>query len=205
MIITSPKDVLAAVAKDLKSKHLSQQQIAEKTGYQSRQAISHILKSEKYMSDAQAKAFCGAFGYYDGFLLRGEGSLWSERPDPSLEPEIKTVYPKMLYELPPFEDRNSFQEAFDSFLDGLILEFGAENIRKFIVQASRYIEFYLEPSEEDIERRARKLKDPDAAEKFRKEQVAYYNSTAHKAFAERMRSAAMERLFHLYYLMVDER
>ena len=204
MFITSPKDVLAAVSKDLKSRRLTQQEIAKKTGYKSRQAISLILRSDKYLTDSQAKVFCREFGYYEGFLTRGEGSLMSDQPDPlMMTNETKTVYPEMVFALPPFEDKDSFEIAFNRLLDGVIREYGEENIRRFILLCGRYIEFYIAPSERDIERRAWKLKDPEASEQYLKERRAYYNSQEHKEFVKRMLSNTMDNLYMRYLLMQD--
>ena len=51
---------------------------AEKLGFKSRQSLSNILSSKKYLSGLQAMKFHGAFGFNPDFLMKGEGGLMED-------------------------------------------------------------------------------------------------------------------------------
>lgn len=201
----SPEVVLASVSKDLKARHLTQEKVAELTGYKSRQAIALILKSQKYMNEAQAKAFHDSFGYYEGFLTRGEGSLMSEEPAPLPERETMTVFPKMLLELRPFENKESFQEAFDSLIDGIVLEYGQQAVRKFARDCYSYLLYFVEPSDYEVKGLLNRFKLESETEEEYQKKRNYLFSEEYQQLKEARMSRIMDNLYRQYSIMTEER
>ena len=138
MLITPPEDVLIAVKNDLKSRRLTQEEIAVKTGYKSRQAIASILSSKKYMTKNQSSRFASAFGYYTLFLTSGTGSLYSEQPIG----HERIVTPRMILALRPFENLESFEDAFTNLINNAALIYRAESLVKFFSLLARYLAIY---------------------------------------------------------------
>lgn len=73
----TPEEVNRAVALDLRSRQISQQD-AGKTIGKSRTQVSNQLCSNYYFSKAMAELFARAFGYNIQYLLYGEGELKTE-------------------------------------------------------------------------------------------------------------------------------
>lgn len=69
------EEVLRSVSADLKLRGVTHESAARKMGYGSKQTLSNLLSSKKYMSGYQAKKFHDAFGYNMEYLMSGEGEL----------------------------------------------------------------------------------------------------------------------------------
>lgn len=76
----SPEEVFRAISADLRQRGLTHEKAAEKLGFKSRQSLSNLLASKKYLSGIQAVKFQKAFGYNPDFLMRGEGELVNAVP-----------------------------------------------------------------------------------------------------------------------------
>ena len=207
MYTTSPEDVLAIVSKDLKARHLSQEKVAELTGYKSRQAISLILKSQKYMNESQAKAFHDAFGYYEGFLTQGDGSLMSDEPDPrQVAMRSSAIYPEAILNLRPFEDKDSFKKAFDQLLETMILVYGELNVRKLLVTCVRYFDVFIDVKEEHIERMVQRRRQQgifntkEEEDDFRKRMAA----KDYDEYIERERHRLLNSMYDLYMQLSEK-
>lgn len=88
------------------------------------------------MTEAQAKAFSSQFGYYEGFLTNGEGSLFSEHPDLTISSDsCQAVYPKMVLSLRPFADKESFRSALERLLSSTFLLYGQYDTRRLLYLA----------------------------------------------------------------------
>jgi len=70
-----PEEVLRAVSIDFKLRGMTHETAAEKMGFRSKQTLSNLLSSKKYLSGYQARRFNEAFGYNMEFLMRSEGQL----------------------------------------------------------------------------------------------------------------------------------
>lgn len=70
-----PEEVLRSVIADFKLRGVTHEIAAEKMGYKSKQTLSNLLSSKKYLSGYQARKFNEAFGYNMDFLMSGEGQL----------------------------------------------------------------------------------------------------------------------------------
>lgn len=200
MYTTSPEDVLTIVSKDLKARRLSQEKIAEMTGYKSRQAISLILKSGKYMNATQAKAFHNAFGYYERFLTAGEGSLMSDEPDlQQIAMRDSAIYPDAILNLRPFEDKKSFQKALDRLLDKINLVYGKEKARRLVYLCMCYSDYYFYKKEEDFDRVIQSNRNKRqfihmTPEEMRKD----YQSKEYEEYADERLNHIMNPLYALY-------
>lgn len=71
----TPEEVLKSVSADFKLRGVTHETAAQKMGYGSKQTLSNLLSSKKYMSGYQAKKFNEAFGYNMEYLMSGEGEL----------------------------------------------------------------------------------------------------------------------------------
>lgn len=71
----TPEEVLKSVSADFKLRGVTHEVAAEKLGYGSKQTLSNLLSSKKYLSGYQAKRFNDAFGYNMEFLMSGKGEL----------------------------------------------------------------------------------------------------------------------------------
>lgn len=71
----TPEEVLKSVSTDFKLRGVTHDVAAEKMGYGSKQTLSNLLSSKKYLSGYQAKRFNEAFGYNMEYLMSGEGEL----------------------------------------------------------------------------------------------------------------------------------
>ena len=90
----SPEQVLQAVSKDLKFKGLTHEQAAKELGFGSRQTLSNLLSSKKYMSGRNAKRFKDAFGYDMDYLMSGKGGLYPDGN--SVKAGVESIPPTML-------------------------------------------------------------------------------------------------------------
>lgn len=79
MSTKTPEEVLKSIAADFKLRGVTHETAAQKMGYGSKQTLSNLLSSKKYMSGYQAKKFHEAFGYNMEYLMRGDGELMSLR------------------------------------------------------------------------------------------------------------------------------
>lgn len=71
----TPTEVLKTISADFKMRGETHESAAKKLGFKTRQSLSNILISKKYLSGHQAKKFKDAFGYNMNFLTNGEGEL----------------------------------------------------------------------------------------------------------------------------------
>ncbi len=71
----TPEEVFRAISADLRQQGLTHDDAAKQLGYKSRQSLSNLLSSKKYLSGLQAIKFHKAFGYNPDFLMKGEGEL----------------------------------------------------------------------------------------------------------------------------------
>lgn len=71
----SAEEVLKSVSADFKLRGLTHELAADKLGYGSKQTLSNILSSKRYMSGYQARKFSKAFGYNMDYLMSGVGEL----------------------------------------------------------------------------------------------------------------------------------
>ncbi len=141
---TSAKEVLAQVARDLKSRGLTHEDIARDLKYKTRQSVGTILTSNRYMTQAQARRFSETYGYYYDFLVSGAGSLTGPAED-----EGTTFFlPKYALLLTPFENYGKFQEAYEVLLRGMIASYGAKNVQRFLNGTIRYVSLLDNPEEE---------------------------------------------------------
>jgi transcriptional regulator with XRE-family HTH domain len=142
ILTTTPKQVLLTVKEDLKSRRLTQLDIAKKTGYKTRQAIGSILTSGKYMTQRQARLFAKAFGYFEGFLTSGIGSLRSPNSQDGAE-KVK-VFPWMIFMLRPYESKEDFKKALDNLIDSAYALYGEDEVSRFLNNLVRYVSFHKE-------------------------------------------------------------
>lgn len=75
MGVKSPEEVLRAVSSDIKARGYTHEQAAKKLGFGSKQTLSNLLASKRYMSAFQAKKFVDNLGYNMDFLTSGKGDL----------------------------------------------------------------------------------------------------------------------------------
>ena len=75
-----PEEVLRIVSADLKMNKLSHAQAAIRLKMRSKQTLSNLLSSKRYMSEMNAERFHEAFGYSKEFLMHGTGSLFEDTP-----------------------------------------------------------------------------------------------------------------------------
>ena len=59
----TPEEVLRSVSIDFKLRGMTREAAAEKMGYRSKQTLSNLLSSKKYLSGYQARRFNEAFGF----------------------------------------------------------------------------------------------------------------------------------------------
>lgn len=158
ILTTTPEQVLLTVKEDLKSRRLTQLDIAKKTGYETRQAIGTILSSGKYMTKRQARRFADAFGYFEGFLTTGIGSLRSPNSQDGAE-KVK-VFPQMIFALRPYESKEDFAKALDNLIDSAYALYGEDEVSKFLNNLVRYVSFHNEPcyNDEAVNSKQKKLK-----------------------------------------------
>lgn len=71
----TPEEVFRAISADFRQQGLTHEKAAEILGFKSRQSLSNLLSSKKYLSGMQANKFQKAFGYNLAFLTKGEGEL----------------------------------------------------------------------------------------------------------------------------------
>lgn len=141
---TSAREVLAQVAMDLRKRGLKHEDIARDLDYKTRQSIGTILTSDRYMTPAQARRFCKAYGYHYEFLVSGAGSLNGPEEDEG----TTFLVPKYALLLRPFESYEKFEEAYEVLMRGLIASYGAQNVQRFLGDTIRYIAFVGNPEEE---------------------------------------------------------
>ena len=138
---TSAKDVLETVYKDLKDKGYTQEKAARELGYATRQAVSAILSADKYMTRAQARRFGAAFGYYEPYLVSGEGTLAGPAPDQG----TAFYVPQHALLLRPFDSLEDFDRAFDSFMQSMVAAYGANDIQRFLGSVIQYLNVMQDP------------------------------------------------------------
>ena len=88
MRVDSPEEVLRNVAQEFKRLGITQAEVAKKLGMNSRQSVSNILASKKYMSRKQATKFNLAFGFNVEYLMSGIGVLVNEDDDLLPRPQL---------------------------------------------------------------------------------------------------------------------
>ena len=121
----SPEEVLRAISNDLKRQHITHEEAAKALGFTSRQTLSNILSSKKYLSQKQARRFHETFGYNQEFLILGNGTLKGEDSgyeDKDLQEILKKVTNKGDMQL----ILSWFLEAFSRRRDNLGLALWAE-------------------------------------------------------------------------------
>ena len=77
----NPEEMLRIVSADLKINHLSHAEAAILLKMRSKQTLSNLLSSKRYMSEMNANRFNEAFGYSKEFLMYGTGSLFDSEPN----------------------------------------------------------------------------------------------------------------------------
>ena len=77
MGVKSPEEVLKLVSADLRFRGLTHEEAAKRLGFGSKQTLSNLLSSKKYLSPFQAQKFKNEFDYNLDFLTKGEGELYS--------------------------------------------------------------------------------------------------------------------------------
>lgn len=87
MKVDSPEEVLRNVAQEFKHLGFTQAEVAKKLGMNSRQSVSNILASKKYMSRKQATKFNIAFEFNVEYLMTGEGTLVKDEYDELPRPQ----------------------------------------------------------------------------------------------------------------------
>lgn len=121
----SAEEVLRAVSNDLKRQHITHVEAAKALGFSTRQTLSNLLSSKKYLSAKQAEKFHRVFGYNQEFLIYGTGTLKGEDSgyeDKDLEEILKKVTKKGDMQL----ILSWFLEAFSRRRDNLGLALWAE-------------------------------------------------------------------------------
>ena len=198
---TSAKEVLEAVSKDIKAKGYNQETAARELKYATRQAVSAVLSSGKYMTRSQARRFNQAFGYYEPFLVAGEGTLTGPADD-----DGTTYYlPQHALLLRPFDTPEEFDEAFTVFLQSMIATYGADDIQKFLKETIRYVGMLDDPALDWAESQqiVDKNGNPSKFDIFRS--VAFkHNPDLVKNQMEGLRSVVVYNLYNIYSRMVKE-
>lgn len=77
----SPEEVMQTIAVDFKKQRITHAIAAQKLGFGSKQTISNIISSHRYMSRYHAEKFADAFGYDYRFLTTGVGDLYPDEQD----------------------------------------------------------------------------------------------------------------------------
>ena len=206
MTSTPPGEMLSAVLDDLKSRRLTQLDIADKTGYKTRQAISAIFSSGKYMTQQQARRFADAFGYYEGYLTMGIGSLRS--PESPEDNKTSFVSPKMIVTLEPYENKEDFRKALDNLIESSYILYGEEAVRRFLNTFIRYLMFH-DDYDKKLERTIRNItaNDPRLQDgKLSKEDLLkQYQTQEYRDKEITIRENILDSLFRQYCIMVEEK
>lgn len=198
---TSAKEVLEAVSKDIKAKGYNQETAARELKYATRQAVSAVLSSGKYMTRSQARRFNQAFGYYEPFLVAGEGTLTGPTDD-----DGTTYYlPQHALLLPPFDTVEEFDKAYTVFLQSMIATYGATDIQYFLKGTIRYIGMLNDPALDwaDSQQIVDKNGKPSKYDIFRS-RVLKENPDLMKNQMEDLRKAVVASLYRTYSIMVEE-
>ena len=204
MKVTSPVEMLAIVLEDLKSQRLTQHDIAEKTGYKTRQAISAVLSSGKYMTQQQAERFAKAFGYYEGFLTTGAGSLRS--PDEQEDVQTSIVFPKMIFALKSYETEEDFKNAFNRLAESALSVYGEDAVIRFLRTCIQYLSFYNEFDDDTIHYlQSIKIIPSERPNGF--ERIKTDNSYSQEEYREKVkavRDKLMAKLFRQYKKLTEK-
>lgn len=78
---SNPEEVLKEVSLDLKKRRLTHAQAAAILGFGSKQTLSNLLSSRKYLSRYHADKFVEKFNYSYRFLTSGVGDLYPDEQD----------------------------------------------------------------------------------------------------------------------------
>lgn len=76
----SPEEVKKTVLEDIRSKGLKNADAAALLGIKA-QTFANIMSTKEYFKEPQVRRFVESFGYYEPFLLTGEGDLYAEGED----------------------------------------------------------------------------------------------------------------------------
>ena len=82
---SEPEVVLKSISLDFKLRGLTHEQAANKLGFRSKQTLSNLLSSKKYLSATHAQRFNSAFKYDVNYLMYGLGALYDERTVSTLQ------------------------------------------------------------------------------------------------------------------------
>jgi len=190
------------VRKDLKERRHSQDDVAAKTGYKTRQSISGILSSDKYMTADQARRFADAFGYNPEYLTEGKGSL---RPEEETH-EDKKLSPEGLLDLPRYDDQESFEAAFTGLIDTLMAMYGDEFVRQFLADVLRYVTLCVDPRKDRTLRLMMQAlntrPNPSESEKAEIEEKTIRTPAAQK-YIENSKKNVLERLYQTYGILTE--
>ena len=77
----SPEEVMQTIAVDFKKQRITHAVAAQRLGFGSKQTLSNIISSHRYMSRYHAEKFVEAFGYSFEFLTSGVGDLYPDEQD----------------------------------------------------------------------------------------------------------------------------
>lgn len=205
MTSTPPGEMLSAVLDDLKSRRLTQLDIADKTGYKTRQAISAIFSSGKYMTQQQARRFADAFGYYEGYLTMGIGSLRS--PESPEDNDASVIFPKMILALQPYESQEEFQKAFDRLVGSAFALYGEDEVQNFLNTCVRYLSFFTELDDEKIEKIVNNLpkNSPKLRTQTRDDVRQEMQTQRYREEEQRIKRNLQDRLYREYCILFEER
>ena len=128
----TPEQVKKMVYLDMKSRKLTQQDVAEKIG-STRQTISTVLSSDEYFNDKQATLFSLAFGYDKNFLRTGEGTLISYESEYGMK--IKLEYQEKLLDMYKQTTTIANRE------NDLVLRLGLEKCRPLLTKTRQLYNF----------------------------------------------------------------
>jgi len=205
---TSAKEVLAQVARDLKSRGLTHEDIARDLKYKTRQSVGTILTAGRYMTQAQARRFSETYGYYYDFLVSGAGSLTGPVED------VETTYliPQYALLLRPFETKEEFEEAFTMFIESVMVKYGASDVHKFLVNTAHFISTLYPATEEEMRRmiyaQKRGSHDADFDEKSIDDKVRrsmeWQNSEQYKQNQAVVRERLLNGIYDTYSQMVEK-
>ena len=139
------EEVLRTISSDLKIKGVSHAEAAKALGISSRQTVSNILSSKKYLSRKHATLFNEAFGYNIAFMVAGIGELTSSPSEPEEgrdaaakkstrnRNQLSAQALRTLFSQPPKSDMviilSWFREAFSRRCDDLGLQLWNEVFR----------------------------------------------------------------------------
>lgn len=102
---SEPEVVLKSISLDFKLRGLTHEQAANKLGFRSKQTLSNLLSSKKYLSASHAQRFNSAFKYDVNYLMYGLGALYDERTVHTWQYSTEDI---VSYRTRHFDDQSSY-------------------------------------------------------------------------------------------------